>query len=112
MKLALGMRIQLTLGMLVVVCASGCATKNHGRLTPLSRVEEQELTCREIDIELAKVDAFLEQITVNSEIDGRSVLGFLGDFGIGNAMERTAAEKSAYQRRDELLKLKDLKNCP
>lgn len=103
------MKMALVLGF--VLCATGCATKNHGRLIPLSHIEKEELTCREIDIELAKVDAFLEQVSENSNIDGRSVLGFLGDFGIGNAMERDAAEKSARERRGELLTLKTAKGC-
>lgn len=97
---------------LVTLALSGCATKNHGRLSPLSAVEQKELTCREIDIELAKVDAFLDQVSENSNIDGRSVLGFLGDFGIGNSMERNAAEKSARQRREQLEALRLSKNCP
>lgn len=88
-----------------------CATKNHGRVAPVSEVEKRELTCREIDIEIAKVDAFLEQVAENSSIDGRSVLGFLGDFGIGNTMERNAAEKSARERRQELQTLRTAKGC-
>lgn len=102
------------LALLVVALGAsvGCSTKNHGRLTPLSDVERRELTCREIDIELAKVDAFLGQVSENSKIDGRSVLGFLGDFGIGNTMERNAAEKSARERRDELSALRVSKGCP
>lgn len=101
-----------TFAIAVLLLAAGCATKNHGRMVPLSGLERQELTCREIDLELAKVDAFLDQISENSEIDGRSVLGFLGDFGIGNAMERDAAEKSARERREQLLALKAAKGCP
>ncbi len=88
-----------------------CATKNHGRLSPVSSLEKTELTCREIDIEISKVHAFLDQVSGNSAVDGRSVLGFLGDFGIGNAMERSAAESSARKRLEELNTLRVAKGC-
>jgi hypothetical protein len=96
----------------LLAAVGGCATKNHGRVSPLSTMEKTSLTCREIDIEISKVQAFMVQISENSKIDGRSVLGFLGDFGIGNSMERSAAEKSAKQRLDELTALRTERNCP
>ncbi|MFN9131923.1 MAG: hypothetical protein ACK55O_14665 [Phycisphaerales bacterium] len=103
------------LGFLVAAVFSlslgACATKNHGRLSPVSSLEKTELTCREIDIEISKVHAFLDQVSSNSEVDGRSVLGFLGDFGIGNAMERSAAESSARKRLEELNTLRVARGC-
>ncbi|MBX3323701.1 MAG: hypothetical protein KF757_11985 [Phycisphaeraceae bacterium] len=105
-------RIVALISCVGVITIGGCSTKNHGRMTFLSEAEKRELTCREINLELAKVDAFLDQISENAKIDGRSVLGFLGDFGIGNAMERNAAEKSARERREQLQELKTAKNCP
>jgi hypothetical protein len=105
-------RTLITGGLALLMVLGGCATKNHGRLTPLSSVEKTELTCREIDIEIAKVQAFLVQVSENSKIDGKSVLGFLGDFGIGNSMERSAAEKSARQRLEELNALRVERKCP
>lgn len=97
--------------LILCVGLAGCATKNHGRLAPVSSLEKTELTCREIDIEISKVHAFLTQVSDKSQIDGRSVLGFLGDFGIGNAMERSAAEESARKRLDELTTLRAAKGC-
>ncbi len=107
------MRSALIVGSFALLAGlGGCATKNHGRVTPLSSMEKTSLQCREIDIEISKVQAFLVQISENSKIDGRSVLGFLGDFGIGNSMERSAAEESAKQRLDELTALRTERNCP
>lgn len=102
---------RLLLAASIALSLGACSTKNHGRVAPVSEVEKRELTCREIDIEIAKVDAFLDQVAENSSIDGRSVLGFLGDFGIGNTMERNAAEKSARERREELQTLRSVKGC-
>lgn len=90
---------------------SGCATKRYGRAQPLSSFEESEYTCRDIQLEIHKVEAFEDQIRDNARIDGRSVLGFLGDFGIGNAMERSEAEESARMRKDDLYRLYTAKGC-
>jgi hypothetical protein len=60
------------------------------------------MSCREIELEQAKVRGFGQHIDKESEFDGRSVLAFLGDFGIGNAIEKEAAVDSAKQRYSQL----------
>jgi len=96
---------------LPLTCLTGCATKRYGRQTELAAVEKTELTCREIDIELSKVREFQDQINKDG-FDGRDVLGILGDFGIGNAMERSDALKSAERRLQQLQDLRKVRNCP
>ena len=93
------------------MCSTGCATKRYGRQTELGAVEKTELTCREIDIELSKVREFQNQVNKDG-FDGRDVMGILGDFGIGNAMERNDAMKSAELRLQQLQDLRKAKNCP
>lgn len=102
----------LVLGMVAAVALSGCATKRYGRAVALSDLEAQNYTCPQLEIEISKVHAFQEQIAKGAQIDALSVMGFLGDFGIGNAMERNAAEKSANERLTELRRLKSTKSCP
>lgn len=96
---------------LAAIVLMGCATKRHGRLTPLSDVEQDAYTCEQIEIELAKVAEFQKQIAENSKINLASVGGWLADFGLGNAMERNAASKSALQRQEELIQLGEEKGC-
>ena len=96
---------------LSLMCSTGCATKRYGRQTELGAVEKTELTCREIDIELSKVREFQNQVNKDG-FDGRDVMGILGDFGIGNAMERSDAMKSAELRLQQLQDLRKAKNCP
>ena len=91
--------------------AGGCATKRYGRMQTVSGVEERGYTCEDIEIELAKVAEFRKQIAEGSEVNIASIGGFLGDFGIGNAMEKNAAEKTAAMRETELLALKANKGC-
>ena len=96
---------------IAAVAISGCATKRYGRAQPVSGVEGQFYTCREIELEIAKVEAFRQQIAEGAKVDWRSVAGFLGDYGIGNAMEKSAAEKSATERMNQLMTLRAQKGC-
>lgn len=100
----------------LVVCAvalslAGCATKNYGRQGELTDFEKSSMTCREIELEEAKVQGFLRHVEKESEFDARSVLSFLGDFGIGNLMEKDAAVKSANTRLASLQSLRAQRNC-
>jgi len=101
-------------GIVVVVAAlllAGCATKNYGRQGELTDYEKSTMTCREIALEEAKVMGFLDHVQKESEFDGRSVLSFLGDFGIGNMMEKDNAIKSANTRLKQLQAVSAEKGC-
>lgn len=101
---------------LTALCATalilqGCATKSFGRQGALTATERAAMNCREIELEQARVDGFLEMVVRESQFDGRDVLAFLGDFGIGNSMERNAATASAMARKNELHGLLTAKGC-
>lgn len=102
---------RLIIALVSLVALSGCATKHYGRMGELTDYERQTLTCREIDLEEAKVYGFLDQVNKESSFDGRSVLSFLGDFGIGNVMEKDNAVDSANTRLRELQELRLGRNC-
>ncbi|MBL8834188.1 MAG: hypothetical protein JNL71_17485 [Rhodospirillales bacterium] len=94
------------------VLVAGCATQRFGRLSPLSETEKQQLNCREIAIEIAKAEEFLFQTRrTRNDTNSAHVLGFLGDFGIGNVMEGDAAELSGNIRLKELKDLSVRKSC-
>lgn len=95
----------------VCLALSACATKRYDRLQSVSGAEAKRYTCDDIEIELAKVGEARKQMSQTAEIDGASVLGFLGDFGIGNAMEKNAAEKTINERDSDLRDLKAQKDC-
>ncbi|WP_080307016.1 hypothetical protein [Burkholderia pseudomallei] len=95
----------------VAIVLGGCATKNYGRMGNLTDYERNTMDCREINLEIARVDGFLSHVDEESEFDGRSVLSFLGDFGIGNVLEKDAAKKSARDRRQALDALRATKQC-
>ena len=95
----------------LVLGLAGCATKNYGRQGELTTYERQTMTCREIALEEAKVMGFLDHVEKESQFDGRSVLSFLGDFGIGNLMEKDNAVASANTRLKQLKEVSAQKNC-
>ncbi len=101
---------RVTLVVIAMALVAGCATKRYGRMQAVTDVEQQYFDCRDIEIELAKIAAFRQEIA-DAKMDGRSVAAFLGDFGIGNAMEKDDALDSAAAREKSLLSLKAEKGC-
>lgn len=100
---------------LLILCLAlgltGCATKNYGRQGELTQYEKDTMTCRELALEQAKVKGFIEHVEKESQFDGRSVLSFLGDFGVGNVIEKGEALKSANTRLDQLKEVEKQKKC-
>jgi len=97
------------LSLSILLC--GCATKMYGRQIELTDYERQNLTCREINLEIAKCEGFLAYVDKESEFDFRSVMSFFGDLGIGNTIEKSRATKSAHVRLGELEAVHDEKHC-
>lgn len=90
---------------------TGCATKNFGTQAPLTDFERQNLSCREIQLEQAKVMGFAQQVDKESQFDGRDILAALGDFGIGNSAARSTAIDSAKLRYYQLETVAYEKGC-
>ena len=96
----------------IVFSITGCATKRFGRATDVSVTESKMLTCREIDLEIAKSEEFLSSVRIErADTSGSHVLGALGDFGIGNVMEGDAAELSGEKRLKQLRGLRANRGC-
>jgi len=93
----------------VTMCA--CATKRYPIATPLAQEEVALMTCKDISLELIRADQIEKQINETGSMDGRSVAGFLGDFGIGNGMAKDEARKALASRRAGLLDAYVKKNC-
>lgn len=100
---------------LIVGCAialSGCATKQYPIALELTPYEAQGFSCDQLDLELARAYQARGQVANIANPDWRSAAGFLGDFGIGNAMARSAADKALSKRTADLHGAKIAKNCP
>lgn len=97
---------------LAALSMAACATQRYGRAIPVTDAERRVLTCDQIDLEIAKNDEFMKDMANQSaKFTGKDVLGFLGDFGIGNSMEYNEAMKSATTRSTQLRELQTTKNC-
>lgn len=70
------------------------------------------MNCRELALELSEIEQVQLQITQTAETDWRSVAGFLGDYGIGNAMARSEAETALAERRASIQSAMIQKECP
>ncbi|VWC96179.1 hypothetical protein BLA39750_02240 [Burkholderia lata] len=97
--------------LMAALLVAGCATKNYGRSPDLTSYEKDTMTCREIDMDLARTRGFVDHVQSESQFSGRDVLAFLGDFGIGNGLEKTAAMDSATKRMGDLQDLRARKGC-
>lgn len=96
---------------LASLIATGCATKTYGRQGSLTSYEKETMTCREMDLELARTQGFIDHVNRESEFSGRDVLAILGDFGIGNNLEKSAALESANKRTEQLREIRSAKKC-
>ncbi|MGE0827886.1 MAG: hypothetical protein AB7O04_00855 [Hyphomonadaceae bacterium] len=72
---------------------SGCAAASYGRLEPVSPAEAHLLACADIDLELMRVEGFLDQV--------RPDPAWRPAAHIGQA-DRAAARRSGEARRDQL----------
>lgn len=90
---------------------SSCATKQYTQAPAVSPEESAVFDCPTIKQEIAKCHSVQEEIDRTGDFDGRTVLGFLGDFGVGNGMAKSTAEQKAKDRLYQLESLKVAKNC-
>lgn len=88
---------------------TGCATKHYPLATNVTLAESTLMDCKAINLELAKTRSVQQEIESIGEFDRRTVLGFLGDFGIGNGMSKSAARKSVANRLKQLETLQTTK---
>jgi len=98
--------------MLMVIAAfaaTGCATKQYPQAAPVTSEETLSMDCQAIKLEIAKVKSVQSEIETTGEFDGRTVLGALGDFGIGNGMAKSEARKKASARLNQLESIKSVK---
>jgi outer membrane lipoprotein SlyB len=97
---------------ITAMAMSGCATKQYPQAPAVSTGEAKYFDCSEIDMEIAKCRSTQDEIERTGDFDGLTVLGVLGDFGIGNGIAKGSASQKASARLAQLDNLKRAKNCP
>jgi outer membrane lipoprotein SlyB len=101
-------RIVISLSLLVL---AGCATKQYPQAPSVTNEEAAAFDCKEIGQEIAKAHSVQNQIKETGSFDGRTVMGFIGDFGLGNGLAKSAANDKADARIMQLQNLKTARNC-
>ncbi|GAB4591862.1 lipoprotein [Edwardsiella tarda] len=94
---------------LSILAISGCATKQYPQAAKLSNEESSAMDCNALKIEIAKTLSIQQDIEKTGEFDGRTVLGVLGDLGVGNGIAKTEARKKAQNRLNQLNTIKSVK---
>ncbi|MGK3112968.1 hypothetical protein [Candidatus Pantoea formicae] len=88
---------------------TGCALKQYPQSPKVSDEEAQTYSCATLDQEIAKTHSVQQQIDKTGEFDALTVIGFIGDFGIGNGIAKASANKHAAARLSELEQLKTVR---
>lgn len=94
---------------IAVLLLAACATKQYPQAPAVTNEEAVALDCQALEREIAKTHGIQQEIKQTSDFDFRTVLGFLGDFGIGNGIARHNASEKAKSRLSELQTLRDVK---
>lgn len=93
---------KITSAAVLAMSLAGCATKQYPQATNVTGAESTAMDCKALQVEIAKTQSVQQEIEQTGEFDGRTVLGFLGDFGIGNGMAKGDARKKAANRLNQL----------
>ncbi|WP_330983611.1 MULTISPECIES: hypothetical protein [Enterobacterales] len=93
-----------------IVLLSGCATKQYPQVPAVTGEESVNFDCQAIKQDIAKTHSIQQEIESTGDFDGKTVLGVLGDFGIGNGIAKEDARTKAEARLEQLESLK-LKRC-
>lgn len=99
----------ISLLIILTLIISGCATKQYPQSPIVTSEETANMDCKAVQLEIARTHSIQSEIDSTGQFDGRTVLGFLGDFGIGNGMAKTEARKKAQARLNQLESLKSVK---
>ena len=89
----------------------GCATKQYHIAAELSPAVAEAMTCKDLQIELLKGQEIEKQINETGQFSGKTVLGFLGDFGIGNAMAKSEARLALSRKMSSIRNAQLSKGC-
>lgn len=100
----------ITLSVCVILLA-GCATKQYPQAPSVTTEEATSFDCKALIQEIAKTHSMQNQIKETGSFDGRTVMGFIGDFGLGNGLAKSAANDKASARLMQLQNLKVARNC-
>ena len=82
-----------------VLLITACTTQHYGRLQPVSPGEERNMNCQEIQLEITRAQAFINQTKQhNDKLTTEDFTGIFASLGIGNILEYHDAMHAAKVR--------------
>ena len=102
----------ITVAAVAALAAAACSTKSYPIEAQLSEAEIELMDCRELARKSLRAENVRAQINDTANLNWRSAAGFLGDFGIGNAMARNDAERALDARIATIRQAQVAKGCP
>jgi len=97
------------LTVLLALALTGCATKHYPQAAAVKPEETATLNCSALDQELVKAHSVQSDIEQTGQFDALTILGFVGDFGLGNGIAKYNASQKAERRLNQLQSLKAAK---
>lgn len=94
---------------ITIFLLAGCATKQYPQAPAVTGEEAAVFDCKALTQEIAKARSIQNEITEIGSFDGRTVMGFMGDFGLGNGIAKSSATSKANARLTQLESLKAAK---
>ena len=101
-------RVAAALAALVV---TGCATRDFGRMYPVSDAERRAMTCDQIAVEREKVRDFVSTVQRQRETDTYGKVAMVMAVRDPNKADFRAAQRSAIDRGYQLDELARDKGC-
>lgn len=93
----------------LLMLLSGCATKQYPQASAVTPEETAVLDCKLLDQAIVKAHHVQSEIDQTGRFDALTVMGFIGDFGIGNGIAKRNASHRADTRLQQLQSLKAAK---
>jgi hypothetical protein len=88
---------------------AGCATKQYPQVPSVTSEESSLMTCNDVKLEVAKTRSLQREIEITGEFDERTILGAVGDIGIGNGLAKSDAQDKVSRRLQQLQSLETIK---
>ena len=100
---------RVVMSAMLVMLLSGCATKQYPQAAAVTPEETAMLDCKMLGQEIVKAQGMQGEIDHPGRFNALTVLGFVGDFGLGNGIARLSASHKADTRLQQLQSLKAAK---